>query len=84
MLGVAGKGSKPETGVATREFQNYHLGCLVGSKPTAMGDRPIRMGDRQLPSRQKGTMAWVGVRSGERAASGAWGLEGEQTGGSLK
>lgn len=34
VLGVAGKGSKLETGAATSEFQNYHSGGLVGSKPT--------------------------------------------------
>lgn len=67
MLGVAGKGSKPGTGVATREFQDYHSGCLVGSELTAMGGRPVRVGGCQLQSRQKGMMAWVGVRSREKA-----------------
>lgn len=77
-------GSKRESAVATGEFQNYHSSCLVGSKPTAMGDGPVRMGRCQLQSRQKEIMAWFGVRSGEKAASGALGLEGEQTEGSLR
>lgn len=57
--GLLGREFKPEPGVATGEFQNYHSGCLVGRKPTAMGDRPVRMGACQLHSRQKGQ--WLGL-----------------------
>lgn len=48
MLGVAGKGSQPETSVAVQVSSKAIPSCLVG-------DKPVRMGGYQYQSSQKRT-----------------------------